>query len=311
MYFDFYVRKGQSQQQMEEEEAALAESLRLLEPETIQKFVEDKGITVTPDEDGIYFIETAKGKGKSPKQDDYVVVHFAVSLLSGDQLFVSRDQGDPLEFQIGGRFENDGFQKAVQMMKPGGKANVLVPSAMAFGEQGMGNIVPAYSPMYYEIELLEVLTPEEYQKKQDDKMAQKKAEDAKREQQESVDLEKYLKENNITAKPTASGLIYIEKEAGTGPQPQAGQKVKVHYTGKLLDGTKFDSSLDRGQPFEFTLGQGQVIKGWDEGIALMKEGEKGTLIIPSTIGYGAGGAGEMIPPFSTLIFDVELVDVVE
>jgi FKBP-type peptidyl-prolyl cis-trans isomerase len=311
IYFDFYFRKVQTQQQVEEEEAALAEDLRQMEPESIRKFVEDKQLGVDPDDDGIYFIEKEKGKGRSPKTDDYAIIHFSVSLLNGEQLFSSREQGEPLEFQIGSKFENDGFQRVVQKMKTGGEANALVPSALAFGEQGMGNIVPPYSPLFYEIELLDVMTQEEYTKKQEEKATQKKAEDAKREQQESVDLQNYLNENNITAEPTASGLIYVETEEGTGPQPQAGQRVKVHYTGKLLDGTKFDSSLDRGQPFEFALGQGQVIKGWDEGIALMKEGGKATLIIPSKIGYGAGGAGEMIPPFATLVFDVELLEVVE
>jgi len=90
-----------------------------------------------------------------------------------------------------------------------------------------------------------------------------------------------------------------------------GKKVKVHYTGKLLDGKKFDSSLDRNQPFEFVLGAGQVIQGWDEGIALMKEGEDGILFIPSHLGYGARGAGGVIPANATLIFEVQLLQVIE
>ena len=108
---------------------------------------------------------------------------------------------------------------------------------------------------------------------------------------------------------TASGLEYIELEAGTGAQAEAGKTVSVHYTGRLLDGTKFDSSLDRGQPITFELGKGKVIPGWDEGIAKMSKGGKATLIIPSKIGYGERGSGALIAPFSTLVFDVELVDV--
>lgn len=108
---------------------------------------------------------------------------------------------------------------------------------------------------------------------------------------------------------TESGLQYVVIEEGTGAQAVAGKKVKVHYTGKLEDGTEFDSSVKRGQPIEFTLGAGQVIKGWDEGIALMKVGDKRQLIIPPQLGYGAAGAGNVIPPNATIIFDVELVDV--
>ena len=108
---------------------------------------------------------------------------------------------------------------------------------------------------------------------------------------------------------TTSGLEYIEVQAGTDTQAAAGKTVSVHYTGKFQDGRVFDSSISRGQPISFKLGVGQVIKGWDEGIALMKVGGKAQLIIPSSLGYGERGAGGVIPPNATLVFDVELVDV--
>jgi FKBP-type peptidyl-prolyl cis-trans isomerase len=108
---------------------------------------------------------------------------------------------------------------------------------------------------------------------------------------------------------TPSGLEYIETQAGTGAQAAAGKTVSVHYTGKLTNGKVFDSSLTRGTPIEFKLGAGHVIKGWDEGIALMKVGGKATLTIPPQLGYGERGAGGVIPPNATLIFDVELVSV--
>ena len=106
---------------------------------------------------------------------------------------------------------------------------------------------------------------------------------------------------------TPSGLEYIDIVEGTGASPKTGQRVTVHYTGKLKDGTKFDSSVDRGQPFQFIIGVGQVIKGWDEGVATMKVGGKRTLIIPSKLGYGERGAGNVIPPNAELHFDVELL----
>jgi len=108
---------------------------------------------------------------------------------------------------------------------------------------------------------------------------------------------------------TASGLEYIEIEVGTGEQAVAGKTVRVHYTGKFPDGKVFDSSYSRGEPIEFVLGAGRVIKGWDEGIALLKVGGKAQLVIPPELAYGERGAGGVIPPNATLVFDVELVEV--
>ena len=105
------------------------------------------------------------------------------------------------------------------------------------------------------------------------------------------------------------GLKYTDDQVGTGAEAATGKTVSVHYTGWLLDGTKFDSSRDRNQPFSFPLGRGQVIKGWDEGVAGMKVGGKRTLVIPPDLGYGARGAGGVIPPNATLKFEVELLDV--
>ncbi|WP_421662578.1 FKBP-type peptidyl-prolyl cis-trans isomerase [Nitrospira sp. BLG_2] len=108
---------------------------------------------------------------------------------------------------------------------------------------------------------------------------------------------------------TPSGLKYIDQAIGTGDAAVAGKTASVHYTGWLENGTKFDSSVDRGQPFSFPLGAGRVIKGWDEGVQGMKVGGKRKLTIPSDLGYGSRGAGGVIPPNATLIFDVELLGV--
>lgn len=122
--------------------------------------------------------------------------------------------------------------------------------------------------------------------------------------EESTMAEESAASNVVT---TESGLQYEVIAEGNGATPQSGNRVFVHYVGTLEDGTKFDSSRDRGRPFDFTIGQGQVIKGWDEGVSMMQVGDRRKLIIPPELGYGARGAGGVIPPNATLIFDVELL----
>ena len=121
------------------------------------------------------------------------------------------------------------------------------------------------------------------------------------------ELDKYFKDNGIKAITTSTGLNYVKTKDGNGEKPQVGTMVKVHYTGKLLDGTVFDSSVTRNEPFQFVLGIGQVIPGWDEGLQLMSKGEKAVLYIPYYLAYGNMGSGP-IPPFATLMFEIELID---
>lgn len=127
------------------------------------------------------------------------------------------------------------------------------------------------------------------------------------EKEEENLLRTYLKRTNTNVEPTNSGLYYVQLREGNGPKAVPGKRVKVHYYGYFIDGKPFDNSYETGDPIEFVLGVGQVIQGWDEGISMMKVGEKAKLIIPSYLAYGEKQRGP-IPPFSTLIFEVELVD---
>jgi len=285
------------------------QSLEKKEGESIQSYLSTNKVTVQPSPDGIYYIETTPGKGMKIDSGCQVKLQFKVSLVDGKQIFSTFDRPEPVSFQYGKKFDTPGLEQAVGLMKKGTKATVIVPSKMAFGEQGRGTIVPPYSTIVYNVEIVDVLTKAEYEKEQAAKKKedQMKTENAKKD--EGALMQKYLKDNKITAKPTASGLYYIEKIKGTGPRAMSGKKVKVNYTGTLLNGKVFDSSKDK-KPFEFTLGQGQVIKGWDEGIAMMNVGGKATLIVPSSIAYGERSMGS-IQPYSTLVFDVELLDVTD
>jgi len=162
--------------------------------------------------------------------------------------------------------------------------------------------------LHFKIKLKEVKTKEEFEQE----MAIKKQEyDVMLEQrkgEEKATFNKYLADEKITVKPMASGLYFIEKVKGTGAKAENGKLLTVHYTGKLMDGTVFDSSVERGKPIEFVLGSG-MIPGFTEGLLLMREGGKATLILPSALAYGERMANELILPYTPLVFDVELVNV--
>jgi FKBP-type peptidyl-prolyl cis-trans isomerase len=137
--------------------------------------------------------------------------------------------------------------------------------------------------------------------------AEKKAQKKAKSKDEGQGAPKEKEEGKMVTTP--SGLKYTDLKVGTGASPRTGQRVKVHYTGTLKDGKKFDSSLDRNEPFTFVIGMGQVIKGWDEGVMSMKVGGKRKLVIPPNLGYGERGAGGVIPPNAELHFEVELLGV--
>ncbi len=196
----------------------------------------------------------------------------------------------------------------IKMMSAGDSASFIVRTDSTFMTLFQLPALPAEfsktDVMRFDIKLNDFYPESEFANKQIEYM--KKTYKNETENAEN-DLNNYLKNNKLNPTRTESGLYYLQSKPGNGDKPQVGTMVKVHYTGKLLDGTVFDSSISRNEPIQFVLGVGQVIPGWDEGIQLMSKGEKGILFIPYYLGYGDRGAGA-IPPFATLIFDVELVD---
>lgn len=202
------------------------------------------------------------------------------------------------------------LMEGLAMAGVGDSISLIVPADSFFiRTAGVPNIPAHFSgaSLIFQVGVKKVQTFEEIQKLQAQQDSIFKSQEESMRSQELAELKSYLDANNIKVAPRESGLIIIPGKKGGGAKPAPGSQVTVHYTGKLLDGSKFDSSVDRGDPFTFTLGRGMVIAGWDEGIAQLEVGSTATLIIPSSIGYGARGAGNAIPPFSTLIFEVELL----
>ncbi|MCB9422852.1 MAG: FKBP-type peptidyl-prolyl cis-trans isomerase [Ardenticatenaceae bacterium] len=229
---------------------------------------------------GLQYYDIVVGDGATPEEGDSVEMEFAIWLQDGNSYVASsEDRGGTFSFPVGAGQVFPGWEEGVMTMAVGGTRQLIIPPDLGLGEQGVSGLVPANATLIMEMTLVSV-TP-----------APKQTE---------VDPADYV--------TTDSGLQYYDIKVGTGATPEVGQTVVVNYSGWLEDGTLFDSSVQRGTPFEFPLGQGAVIQGWDEGVASMKVGGIRQLRIPAELAYGDTGGGP-IPPGATLIFDVELLEV--
>ena len=230
---------------------------------------------------GLQYIILEEGSGLAPQSGDLVMVHYVGSLADGTVYDNSYERDEPLVFSLGTGEVIPGWDEGMELLKPGGKAKLIIPPELAYGSKGSGQVIPADATLYLDVELISTepgggfVAPAE------------------------VIEADYIK--------TDSGLKYYDFEIGRGDVPQPGQTVTVHYTGWFEDESMFDSSRLRDEPFTFSIGEGGVIAGWQEGVSSMRLGGKRQLIIPPELAYGKEGAGGgAIPPDTTLIFEIEL-----
>lgn len=228
---------------------------------------------------GLKYIVVKTGNGVKAESGNRVTAHYTGYFTDGKIFDSSVERGEPFKFEIGKNKVIKGWDEGLALMDIGSKYRFIVPPDLAYGSVDRGPI-PANSTLIFDVELINA--------------------------EKSLASVPYDVQGKDTL-TTQSGLQYIVVKEGKGAKPKSGNTVKVHYTGYLIDGNIFDSSIPRDEPFQFNLGIGQVIKGWDEGVALMNKGAKYRLIIPYKLGYGPMGYGP-IPAKATLIFDVELLD---
>ncbi len=261
----------------------------------------DKPMTT---ETGLKYRMYTSNEGIKPQIGDYISLNIIHKTVKDSVIFSTYENGGAVEFQMTEPGFDGDLIEGLAMMATGDSATFWVSADSMFKGGTMPEFLKAGDEIKYEVKIESVMTQEEYELAKQEEMEKTKEVYAQ-------EIEKYASENGLDVQQTTSGLYYVITQEGEGSFPETGQTVSVHYTGKLIDGKVFDSSVDRGQPIDFPLGVGQVIPGWDEGIALLKKGSKGTLIIPPYLAYGESGAGNIIPPNAILVFDVELVDIQE
>lgn len=241
-------------------------------------------------------------KQKKAQAGDYITVEMSYYTNEDSLLFDSKGQTFPLRIDEP-VFPGD-INEAMTYIGKGDSATFVIRADSFLIKNAKLPQLPSFvnqeSKIIFHVKIHNIQTLEELEAEE-----KRKIQIAK--DKEAQVILNYLEDNNITESPTESGLYFILNKKGSGSKPEPGDKVVVHYTGLFLDGTKFDSSYERNKPVEFKLGYGQVIQGWDIGVAKMHVGDEATFIIPSHLGYGSG-RGE-IPPFTPLLFKVKLINI--
>ena len=266
-------------------------------------------------QNGLYYQFFTQNEGETPHVGDLVDVNICCMINDSTPLIPNMKNVMQV---MESNYDGDIFE-GLRMMHKGDSASFIVNIDSTFkyvyGQPSLPAEFNSTDVMRFEIKVNDFFPEKVYaqnfandvKSRNDQRAAQLQNDYPEETAKAAKELANYLAKNKIVAEPTPSGLIYVVTEPGNGEKPEVGKPVTMHYTGKLLNGKVFDSSVEREQPFQFVLGVGQVIPGWDEGVQMMSKGEKGVLYIPYYLAYGERDMGE-IPAYSNLMFEVELID---
>jgi FKBP-type peptidyl-prolyl cis-trans isomerase FkpA len=280
----------------------------------IPDFLMNQRIEAKKTREGLYFKIDKEGTGSTPRTGSFVKIRYTGKLLNG-KIFdatTTTEKDEPFVFQNGFRQVVPGLDLAVAQLKTGGKGTFFIPNALAYGKNAVGKSIPAGAALIFEVELVEILSAEAYEKytaERDelDRIAFEK----KQKEQFETDLnllDKYAAEKNWKVTELPSGLRFFISKNGKGEKVQIGQKVAVEYEGFLLNGNSFDKS-DKNAPIEVMLGAKKVISGWEEGLLQFNKGAEGWLLLPSALAYGPMAIDEEnthVPANACLVFKIKV-----
>ena len=288
------VRTDAEEKKDAEEKSAAQKSI---DDAKLQEYFKKNNLKPAKTASGLYYTISREGEGEKIQAGQSISVNYTGKLIDGKTFDSNEDSTfhhkEAFNLEVGKGRVIKGWDEGLQLLKKGSKATFYIPSGLAYGPQER-NPIPANGILIFDVTITDVKMPVN----------------------EDKELQDYFTKNNIKATKTGSGMYYTIEKEGTGEKAKSGQKVTMNYIGHLLNKKEpFDANVNEDftpkagkAPFSFALGQHQVIAGWDEGVQLLKKGTKATFYLPSKLGYGERGAGAGIPPNSTLVFEVELVD---
>lgn len=267
-------------------------------------YYSDVNNTIT--NDGLIILNV-KGKGHGAKDGEILMINFNMITLKGDTLLDFSDN-EPIAVRCGDAELGAGFAEAMRYVPEGGEAHFVIPSSLAFDSVGFEDVIGPYTSFVLNVKNTQIYTQKEYEEEQKRIYEAEEAESLKRLQEEPARIEKFVKDHNVTVVPSATGVYYLEIMKGNGAAIEAGDLVSIHYRLYNLDDKLIESSYN-AEPLQFVYGNEEMVPGIEEALGNMRVGGKATIIVPSTMGFGDIAIDKDLPANSTVIFDLELIDV--
>lgn len=305
IYYDLKLLSVKPFETLNAERKALLDDLKGDEERFLAPLRDDPKNTVT--ESGLIVLEKT-GKGRVANLGEYVNFDFVMCDYKDDTVMNSFGV-EPVEIQYGEEFVCKGFHEAIGMVPDGGEMRFVIPSSLAFDSVGFERFILPYSPMVVRLKMNSVMDKATYEKRQMAKAAEMEAEKNRLMALEDKAIADYIKSHGITEAPTETGLYILNQKEGLGNVAQWGNEVTVHFTIKNIKDEQLESSYDHGEPIPFKIGEGEMFPAIEEAVMTMSKGAKVTLVTPSALAFGETDLGEILPPYSPLVIELELVEI--
>lgn len=304
VYADIHLVEIITAEQLDNERKNELANLKRENEELLAEYYSDKNNVVT--DDGLIVLNINGKSKKKAVEGDIMMLHFGLQSLAGDTLLYLFDN-EPVAVKCGDLALGTGFDEALKMVPEKGSGRFVIPSNQAFDSVGLDESIEPYTSLLLDVEMVSIMTLEQYEKEMKRKKDIEDAEALKRLQEEPARIAKFVKDHNVNVNPTESGLYYLEIVKGTGETAEDGDLVSIHYNIYNIDDKLIETSYDT-DPLTFVYGKGEMVPGIEEAISYMKKGGKTTIIVPSQLGFGEAAIDNDLPANSTVIFDIDFVD---
>lgn len=304
VYVDIHLVDITTAEQLEIERMEEISNRKANDEKNLSAYFSENNIVT---DDGLIVLNINGKNKRLAAEGDILKVHFRLLSLENDTIIDLFDD-EPVAVRCGDQALGIGFDEAMRLVPEGGNGSFVIPSSLAFDSVGFEDNIPPYTSLRLDVEMIDIMTINEYEEEQRLLRDIENAEAMKRLEEEPQRISEFVKNHDVRVEPTSSGLYYLEIQRGTGDLVENGDLVSIHYNLYNLDDKLIETSYG-GEPLQFVYGDGEMVPGIEEAVSYMRRGGKATIIVPSRIGFGGVAIDDDLPANSTVVFDIDLVDI--